>query len=51
MGQKFVTVHKSVTHIGVINGPVVIGPQFNNYHNPMQPSMWSYQNVSNYLPT
>ena len=46
VGQKFITVHKSVTHIGVINGPVVIGPQFNNTHNPMQPSTWFNQQVS-----
>merc|ERR1740123_2165903 len=43
VGQKFITVHRSVTHIGVINGPVVIGPQFNNTHNPMQPSTWYNQ--------
>ena len=46
VGQKFITVHRSVTHIGVINGPVVIGPQFNNTHNPMQPSTWYNQQVS-----
>ena len=46
ISQKIVTVHKSVTHIGVINGPVTIGPQFNNfppgfYVQPPMPTQFS----------
>ena len=48
--QRIVTIHKSVTHIGVINGPVVIGPQINTYQGPPpmmtpQPSMEEEQDL------
>lgn len=37
-GAKFVTIHKSApVHIGIINGPVTIGPQFNFPSAMMQP--------------
>ena len=32
--QQYVTVYKTVNHIGVLNAPLVIGPQINNYNQP-----------------
>jgi len=43
--QQYVTVYKTVNHIGVLNAPLVIGPQINNYNQPSVQQPFFNQNL------